>query len=65
MKKGKKEPLSAWGKIVRAAQRGTGLRLTAEEVRYLSLDDAINTVGEDDLLCWNANGYNEGSEHAR
>jgi hypothetical protein len=41
-------------KIMRAAERGTGLRLTAEEVGKLSRDGAIETCAanddEDDYL---------------
>lgn len=35
-------------KILRAAKRGTGLHLTAEEVAGLSLDSAIETVAWND-----------------
>lgn len=37
-------PVNPWLKIVRAAARGTGVRLTASEVRQLSYDDAIETA---------------------
>jgi len=37
-------PTNPWLKIVRAAARGTGVRLTAREVRRLSYDDAIETA---------------------
>lgn len=35
-------------KIMRAARRGTGTHLTAEEVQALSLDDAIATCAAND-----------------
>lgn len=35
-------------KIMRAAKRGTGLRLTVDEVQRLSEDDAIATCAVDD-----------------
>lgn len=38
-----------WQKIMRAAKRGTGLRLTVDEVWQLSRDSAIETkAGNDD-----------------
>jgi hypothetical protein len=37
----KVEKLNPWQKIMRAAERGTGLRLNADEVWLLSRDDAI------------------------
>lgn len=33
--------LNPWQKIIRAAKRGTGLRLTFDEVWQLGMDDAI------------------------
>ena len=35
-------------RIMRAAERGTGLRLSADEVRRLSRDDAIATCARND-----------------
>lgn len=32
-----------WQEIMRAAERGTGLRLTSDEIYQLSMDDAIST----------------------
>ena len=40
--------LTPYQKIARAAKRGTGCRLTAEDVRRLWMDDAIQTVAERD-----------------
>lgn len=40
--------LSPHQKIMRAAKRGTGLRLTADEVFQLSRDGAIATCAEND-----------------
>ena len=37
-----------WQKIVRAAARGTGLHLTADEVAVLDGDGAIQSVTESD-----------------
>jgi hypothetical protein len=37
---------SPWERIIRAADRGTGLRLTAEEALMLSRDNAIVTRAE-------------------
>ena len=36
--------LSPWEKIMRAAKRGTGLRLTADEVWMLRMDSSIEQV---------------------
>lgn len=44
-------PLSPWQKITRAAKRGRGIRLSADEVWRLSMDDAISTVAEHDDQC--------------
>ena len=42
---------SPYQRIVRAAERGTGLRLSAEEARQLSTDTAISYRAElDDVL---------------
>ncbi len=38
----KRKPLTPHQKIVRAADRGTGVRLTADDVLRLSLDDAVS-----------------------
>lgn len=35
--------MTPWQKIMHAAKRGIGLRLTVEEVSRLSMDDAIET----------------------
>lgn len=35
-------------KIARAARRGTGVRLTFDDVVILSLDDAVRLTGEQD-----------------
>jgi len=43
-----------WDRIIRAADAGTGLRLTAEDVRQLSRDGAIALRGERDALCFAA-----------
>lgn len=40
--------LNPWQKIMRAAERGTGLRLTADEVWRLSKDDAIEQAATQD-----------------
>ncbi len=40
--------LTPWQKIMRAARRGTGLHLSPEEVGRLSMDDAIESVAEND-----------------
>lgn len=40
--------MTPWQKIMRAAQRGTGLRLSAEEVSRMSSDGAIATLAEND-----------------
>lgn len=41
--------LTPWQKIMRASKRGTGLRLSADEVWNLSRDNAIETLaGNDD-----------------
>ena len=37
--------LSPWARLYRAAQRGTGCRLTAADVQRLAHDDAIMTRG--------------------
>jgi hypothetical protein len=45
-----KPRLTPWQRIARAAQRDTGLRLSADEVFRLSMDDAIMRRAElDDL----------------
>jgi hypothetical protein len=44
----KKKKLTPYQKIARAAERGTGCRLTAEDVQQLWMDDAIQTVAERD-----------------
>jgi hypothetical protein len=36
--------LNPYIRIMRAAKAGKGVRLTAEEVRFMSLDSAIETV---------------------
>jgi hypothetical protein len=42
--------LTPWQRIARAAKRDTGLRLSADEVSRLSMDDAIMRRAElDDL----------------
>jgi hypothetical protein len=41
-------PLTPWQKIMRAAHRGTGLRLSPDEVGELSADAAIATVAGND-----------------
>lgn len=38
-----RKKLTPWQKIMRAGQKGTGVRLTAEDCHQLSLDDAIET----------------------
>lgn len=38
--------LDPWQKIMRAAKRGTGLKLSADEVLRLSYDDAIATTAQ-------------------
>jgi hypothetical protein len=43
-----KSELTPQQKIMRAAKRGTGLRLTADEVHALSLDDAIRQCALND-----------------
>jgi len=40
--------LDPWQKIMRAAKRETGLRLTADEVWRLSCDDAIREAATQD-----------------
>lgn len=40
--------LSAYQRIVRAAKRGTGLRLDADEVAKLAQDEAIRSIAEQD-----------------
>ena len=40
--------LTVYQRIVRAAERGTGLRLSADDCWALSRDDAITTVASDD-----------------
>jgi hypothetical protein len=43
--------LGPWQRIVRAAGRGQGVRLNAEEVYRLSCDEAVRTKAEvDDAL---------------
>ena len=42
--------LDPWQKIMRAAKRGTGLRLNADEVWQLSLDDAIEQMATQERL---------------
>jgi hypothetical protein len=39
-----KAPREVYNAIMDAARRGAGLRLTAEEVRALSMDDAVATA---------------------
>lgn len=39
---------SPWQRIMRAADRGRGLRLSAEEILQLSMDRAIQQVAEND-----------------
>ena len=42
--------LTPWQKIMRAGRRGTGARLTADDVKRLMSDEAIRTRAElDDL----------------
>lgn len=41
-------PLTPYQRIMRAANEGRGIRLSALEVRQLSLDDAIQTVARND-----------------
>lgn len=43
-----KNTKSPWQKIIIAAKRGRGLRLTSDEVFALSMDDAIETVASND-----------------
>lgn len=40
--------MNPWQKIIRAAERGTGLRLTADEIQRLSMDDAIQQAATQD-----------------
>lgn len=40
--------LTPWEKIVRAANRNTGLTLTADEVYMLRMDDAIVQAAENE-----------------
>jgi len=40
--------MTPWERILRAANRGTGLRLSADDVLRLSQDDAIITRAEMD-----------------
>jgi hypothetical protein len=40
---------SPWARIVRAADRGTGVRLSPDDVLRLMTDDAIVTRGRMDL----------------
>ena len=35
---------NAYRRILRAAEAGRGVRLSAEEIAYMSLDDAIETA---------------------
>jgi hypothetical protein len=45
-----KPRLTPWQRIARAAKRDTGLRLSADEIFKLSMDDAITRRAElDDL----------------
>lgn len=39
--------MNPWKRIIRAAERGTGLRLSAEEVWRLSFDDSILRAAEE------------------
>jgi hypothetical protein len=41
---------TAYQRIANAAKKGTGVKLTREEVRMLAKDDAISTVAEHDDL---------------
>lgn len=41
--------LNPYIRIVRAAKKGVGVRLTPEEVGYMAFDDAIVTVAENTL----------------
>ena len=41
--------LTPWARIVQAGHRGTGVRLSADEVAQLMADDAIVVRGEADL----------------
>lgn len=41
-----------WDRLVTAARKGTGLRLTAEEVRWLAGDSAIDARGTMDRACF-------------
>lgn len=40
--------LSPWERILRAAQRGEGLRLSPDEVWALRMDDAIVTAAQNE-----------------
>lgn len=40
--------MTPWEKIMRAGKRGTGLRLTADEVHQLSCDGAIEQKASND-----------------
>lgn len=43
--------LTIYERIIRAAGRGKGLRLSAEDVWNLAQDDAIRTAAESDGTC--------------
>jgi hypothetical protein len=40
---------SPWARIIKASRDGKGLRLSAEDCSRLGRDDAIDTVGRQDL----------------
>jgi hypothetical protein len=42
-----------WQKIMDAAKKGRGLRLSADEIFLLSCDDAIETRARNDENGWN------------
>ena len=43
-----------WDRIIRAANAGTGCRLSFEDVRRLAMDGAIEVRGDMDADCYDA-----------
>ena len=50
-----------WDRIVRAADAGTGIRLTREDALRLSMDGAVETRAELDAQCYDRGHDPEGS----
>ena len=57
MTKPKRRPRTPWDKLARAGDKGSGIRLTANEVAHLNRDLAIVKRAEIDAYCYDQ-GHN-------